>query len=224
MNKPSFIIDSELIKYIKKVEKKRRDSPENLESFKPEHSTQCDRRILYRVLAYKPDTEIPKEDNIEKRNYYFNKWNGIFSSDENVMVLESDKFYSDMIYNVSGRIDMTLHFENHNITSICMIRGVDDNDFKRILENGPFKKDVITDMVYMWLSEIPNALMIYENFNKEEFEMFHVKPYNPIIQAMREKYQALMPYKLHGILKDRPYEDANAKECINCEFKTQCWK
>ncbi len=224
MNKPNFIIDSELVKYIKKVEKKRRICPEILESFKPEHSTQCDRRILYRVLAYESDFKIPEEDNIEKRNYYFNKWNGIFNSDENVQVLESDVLVSDMVYNVSGRIDMTLHFENHNIMSICMIRGVGDDTFKMILENGPLKKDVITDMTYMWLAEIPNALMIYENFSQEQFEMFHVKPYNPIIQAVRDKYKGLMPYKLHGKLKDRPYENPESKECMGCEFKNQCWK
>lgn len=221
MDKPSFIIDSEIIKYIKKVEKKRRNLSGNLESFKPEQSTICDRRILYSVLSYKADEETKQED--DRRSIAFNRWSGIFCNDENVNILQSDVEVSDIHYNVSGKVDLVLHFENFNKNSICMIRCVNGKDFQDIVEKGPFKKDVITDMVYMWLSEIPNAIMIYENMDEEKFEIFNIVPYNPIIQAARTKFKELMTYKINGKLKDRPYKDQNNRECLSCEFKSLCW-
>jgi hypothetical protein len=58
-------------------------------------------------------------------------------------------------------------------------------------ENGAFKKDVIEIMVYMWLTETKGGILLYENKDSNEYSIFYVDFYIPIINSIKKKCLAL---------------------------------
>lgn len=224
-NTPSFVGKDDLSKRVANFissENKRRNLPFNIEIFQPEYVTQCERRIVYRTLGCKTEAQIspPKSDGIK------GKWLSMLMKMNDVSVLGVDLLVSDINNNICGTIDLILSFDNTNTKSICMIRGVNSETFDKIKSNGAIRRDVLADMVYMWLAEIPNAIMIYENMENEEFEIFHAIPRNDYIASAKEKYRKLMMFKLQGNIPDRPKRcsDMDTQECKICEFKNTCWK
>lgn len=207
------------IKNHEKNENKRRNSSFNVEVFSPERCTECDRKILYDVYDGQAQTQIS-----EAQNNLRHKWASLMMRMPNVILHGVAVEFSDVKYNLHGSVDMILEFENRDIKAIGMVREVDAETMSKIREKGPMRKDVLTDMMYMWLSEIPNAIMIYEDSKNREVEIYHAVPYNAIIETTREKFGRLVDYKLHGLNVERPYSNQDNKECSSCRHKVKCWK
>lgn len=220
-NYTSFITKDELCKSILAYEKQAKKANLLLtpETFLPENATDCSRKILYKIFSGEIEQKVISESLTELKN----KWISLLSKFPDVTVYGVDVEFSDIKYNMTGKADLVLNFENRNLKSILNIREADEPLIQKIQEKGPLKQHVISDMILMWMSEIPHAIMIYENINKKQIEVFHIVPYNSIIEEVRNKFQTIINYKLHNKIIDRPYKDQKNSECKNCKFLKKCW-
>lgn len=222
-DKAKFVFTDEITKSIvthEKNENKRRNSAFNVEVFSPERSTECERKLLYEIYGNK----ISEGYVSESLNTLRHKWASLMMRMPNVILHGVDVEFADVKYNLSGKVDMVLEFENRSLKAIGTVREIDAEMMAKIRQKGPIRKDVVTDNLYMWMSEIPHAIMIYEDSQNKEIEVFHALPYNAIIATAREKFGRIAEHKIRGTLIDKPYENAETRECQSCEYRTECWK
>jgi len=188
-------------------------------SFDPSRITECSRRLSYRaagVASSFSDSYL----NDQTDEAIKTKWISILEICPSVKVMEAHLVVADSKFNITGNIDAVIELDDIYVT---LIKPVSDCDFGNVVENGAFKKDVIEAVLYLWLSEIKNGMLIYDNKNNGGHLVFHVEPYAPIINSVKAKCSDLVQHKLMGQLPKRPYKNKNSKECSICEFRDKCW-
>jgi len=228
-NNLSFIkSDGEVIDFLKEnIDNvlKRRNFEIIGEVYNTRNITECDRRILYRAYGVKSDgikseIEFSKND-IFSENAIKEKWLTIFEDILNVKVRETFITASDCNYNLIGEIDGAGVIGNKPV--IFMIRKVNHEEFENISKNEINRKDKVDILAKMWMIEVKHGILLYEDGNTNDYQLFHVTPYEPIIQSVCTKCKRLEDHRILGKLPDRPYKDALGTECLSCEFKLKCW-
>jgi hypothetical protein len=210
---------SQLFESIVEKEIKRKSSNPVCGSFDPSRITECSRRISYRSAGIK--TSIGSYMERQTNNAVKAKWLSLFDACPSIKVLEKNLVVADSKFNVTGSIDVILSIDEIYVTQI---KPVSDSEFKKISKNGVSRKDVIEFIIYLWLSEIKNGMMIYDNKNNGGYLIFHVQPYTPIIKSVKAKCSNLMQHKLAEQLPKRPYKNLSSQECSTCEFRIKCWE
>jgi hypothetical protein len=201
-------------------ENKRRNFDFSREVFNSCCLTECDRRILYKSRG--EALEITLEfDKIDTQEAIKNKWNNFFSKSIKFSLLDKDVIVADCNYNLKGKIDGVLKIGNANFA--VMIKALSEKDFVNAEKNA-FRKDVIETMVNMWLLEINDGILIYENKNDNKLSLYHIIPFVQLIEACKKKCLSMLNFKMKGDLPNRPYKNNSSKECSICEFKTKCWE
>ena len=186
---------------------------------RPENISQCSRRISYRINGFKFDKDaILSSGNLDKKDIWITRI-GLL---DNVSVKGINVEAGDIFHGISGIADMVIRFENKLIDAVVLIYPT--NNLVDISKGNPPKKDIMSMLLYMWLLEIKNGLILYYQIDKEDFELIHVIPYNPLINSMKEKLIDKKKKKMMGVLPERAYKEKSAIECTKCEFFNTCWK
>lgn len=188
--------------------------------FDPAHLTECPRRIIYRANGCVPETSLPYL-NIVNELFNRKKWLEYLSKCKSIKIIDKNLVTADCHYNISGNADAILSMDGNNY--VIKIQAVSDDEFNQINKKGAFKRHVIELMVYMWLTELQDGLLLYENQNTNKYTVFHIKPYDPIIKSVTKKCTDLMEDKIQGNIPNRPYKTKDSSECGLCEFSKQCW-
>lgn len=198
--------------------KKRQDYGNN-SIVRPENINQCSRRISYRINGFKFDeSAVLNNENLDKKDIWISRI-GLL---DNVKVKGINIEAGDISHGISGIADMVIRFENKLMDSVVLI--YPSNNLGNILNGEPPRKDVMTMLMYMWLLEIKNGLILYYSIDNEDFELIHVIPYNPLINSMRDKLMDIQKKKMMGVLPERAHKEKTAIECTGCEFFNTCWK
>jgi hypothetical protein len=183
-------------------------------TFNPSNIVECPRKIMYKSMGETNNHKI--DDKIFK-----NKWLDFFSKSTNIKLINRDVLVVDCNYNLGGKLDAILNI--NDIKSVLKIYFINDNDFSLVKEEA-FKKHVMETMTYMWLTEIKNGLILYENKNTGEYLAFHVIPYKSIIESIKKKFSILFKQKIKGEMPSKPYDSCESDECKLCECKQKCWE
>ncbi len=218
--------DTKLISMIEKLkdeEIKRRNLSFNHEVFHTRHSTQCPRRTIYRVNATTQVNATPISFNEENNcQYVKKKWVDFFSNTRGIILRDKNVVAADCNYNLIGQADAIIEVEN--VVSVLLIEALNPSEYKTSIETKGLRNNIVDLMMVMWLTEIKNGILLYENTSNQEHYVLHVIPYQPIINSVVKKYVELMNSKLFRILPDRPYEDNSNEECLKCEYNKTCWE
>lgn len=202
---------------------KKRNFDISGEVYNSHNITECDRRLLYRAYGIKPEVELTKNNTFSEYAIK-EKWLKIFEDILNVRI--SDKFIkaSDANYNLIGDVDGAGSINSKPV--IFMIRKVNDIEFENISKNEITRRDKVDILAKMWMLEVKHGILLYENGNTNDYKIFHITPYEPIIQSICTKCRRLEDHRILGKLPDRPYTTQNTQngECSLCEFKSKCWK
>jgi hypothetical protein len=150
------------------------------------------------------------------------KWLEFLNKFSDLRIIDRNVTVADCHYNVSGNIDIILNIGGKIF--ITKIQPVNHDDFAQVKEKGAFKKHVIEMIVYMWLSETNDGLLLYDNQNTNCYRIFHIKGYSPVIKSVMKKCLELLEYKIQGRIPNRPYKSTGVEECNLCEFKKECWR
>ena len=188
-------------------------------TFDPVHLTECPRRIMYRSSGVECCNPISYLNNLSP---YKTRWISFLRCCRGLRVLDENKIVADSEFNITGSADVVLSMDGE--IYVAQIKPVSDEEFKKVETKGAFKKDVVETIVYIWLMEIQDGFIIYDNKNDGGFLLFHITPYQPIIKSVMAKCEKLVQDKVYGKLPLRPYESCVSKECKICEFLSTCWK
>jgi len=124
----------------------------------------------------------------------------------------------DKNYKITGETDAVIEMQDSILP--VLIKKASGNDYKTVVKQGAFSKDVIELVIYTWLLELKSGILIYDTGN--DFHTFHVKKYQPIIESVKKKCLNLIQFQYTNNLPERSYE-VRSKECQECEFEKQCW-
>jgi len=177
--------------------------------------TKCDRKIYYRITT----TEDSKDLKLDKhRKVMIDKWHEILKN-SGYDPIESYYHASDHNYNIFAKIDFICRISE--LPVVLMVEEVDNLTFKNAIAKRPH---VVQLMTQMWLSEVNDGFLIYEDALTKEINVFHILPDVSVLNAVKGKLRTLRSNKMMGILPERKYETSNSKECRECCFIDRCWR
>ena len=204
-----------------KDEIKRRNFAKNNEIYTPVQITECPRRIIYRARGTKVDQNYSYVEETA-REYIKNKWIAFFDSLNGIKIADRDIVAADCNYNLTGKIDAILKI--NDCLFVLLIKSLSEKDYSKVNEDGAIKRHVIEIMLLMWLSEVKHGILLYENKNTQDYNIFHVLPYKAIITSAKNKCLKLLGNQMKGTIPPRFYDDDSARECTICEYKSVCWE
>ena len=191
------------------------------DSFNADTITECPRRLVYRSSGGVTSSNADKFLKDRSAVFCNNKWKEYLSECKSIRFIDANLSVADCNYNIVSSVDVVLRIDE-NIYAV-KIEPLDDASYQGIQETGALKKHVVAVMVEMWLAEINNGLLIYENKNNNKFVVFHIEPYSPMIKSIANKCAMMFDCKISGKLPAKPYKEKNSNECSACEFVDKCW-
>lgn len=188
-------------------------------SFAPDMLNECSRRIIYKVNGYYKDIDyLERKSQIANTN----KWDSIFKSCVGIMGIDSHICVANAKYQIAGYLEFLL--EISGIVIATNVRNVTEETFNKIKTKGALKKDVMEIMVYLWLMELKDGLILYENMRGHDLLSFHIKYHVPIVNSIKEKCNQLIKFQRANEIPARSYKSSSEKECAGCEFLEKCWR
>ena len=188
-------------------------------SFDPFSITECPRRLIYKTGGRYEDNrsylDICIQESIQK------KWVDFFNYTKNIGLEDFNVIVNDHNFNLLGKIDILVNINGASIP--VKIKALSDTDFVKIQTGGGFKKDVTELIICTWMAEKKDGLLIYENINNQQYIIFHVETYKPIIDSIKTKCVGLLDHKINGTIPNQPYKKDDSEECKKCEFFKMCW-
>lgn len=176
--------------------------------------TQCDRRLFYKVSDQYSKSYLVKMHN----EALSKKWRAYLEKVKGVDVLATNFTVADHNCGLTGIVNLIISASDKKI--LVMIKEV-DNDFfnsKRTV-----RKHIVDIMSQMWLAEIDDGLLIYENVETKEFSMYHILTHPSVLMSVDKKAKDIQRQKVLGVLPERKYDSKTSSECVSCEFKEKCW-
>ena len=189
-------------------------------SLNPSNITECPRKLAYQIMENRTN-KVSDYLSLSSDIFTKKKWMEYFRKFKGIKLVEENLTASECNCNISGVLDAVIQIDDINIaTQIFVVRS---DEFLEIQKEGALKRHVIEVLIYMWLTELKNGLLIYENSNTHEYLSFHIEPYKPIITSVQKKCLLLMEGKIRGQLPEQPYKNRNGNECKKCEYLKTCW-
>jgi hypothetical protein len=193
-------------------------------TFSPDDITECSRKLYYQSIGGKFDQPYSNSEFLSD-HFTKTKWIHILKQIKDIKVIDTWVVASDCNYNLHTKIDCVIEIPSlDNIQFIVNVKSLSPSDFAHISSNGPTRKDIIRSVVDMWLVELGNGIIIYENRASLDFMIFRVLPHNAIINSIKVKAKDLLQFVLKGLTPPRSYKMQTAKECIACTFCKRCWE
>lgn len=214
--------DTVLIATIKKAietEIKRRNSSFIHEVIYTKHLTECPRRLMYRMNAYsakEPDFLIDNHNKYTKK-----KWVDFFNKCKKTIVIDENVLAADCNFNVVGTADAILKYGD--VVSVLLVDSVKSSEYNKAKQAGGLRRQIVELMMIMWLTEVPNGILICENKDTNEYFLSHVVPHKGILDSARHKCSELMENQFLQKLPERAYKTDNSQECMACEYRETCW-
>jgi len=209
----SFVTRDKLTDYIESLIENNKIHT-NKTSINPNSITECTRKLIYRT-----STTTNEQDNcfahLKKR------WIKMLKDSTKVEIAVSEVL-SDCNYNLSAVADAFIKINDK--ISVLKIQPVTEEDFNKVQNKGAIKKHVIDLMCQMWMAEIDDGILLYDDVFSCKYMVYHVTLYRPIIESIKRKALQLVDHQIKGTLPEKPYKDKNSEECAGCQFINKCWE
>jgi len=196
-------------------------------TFDPQSLTECGRKLSYLTTitdGKEHKLNLTNEESLANR-YTKIKWIDILGNLKDIRVLDSWVVACDIGYNLVTKVDCVIQMDSlDELQSVVSIKSASSDEFKKIQDKGPHRKDIVAIMTDMWLIEIAHGIIIYENRDNLEFMINSILPERAIINSVKSKAKELYHHKINGTIPNQPYKDKSSKECSNCEFSKRCWE
>jgi hypothetical protein len=212
---------SRLLEHIISEESKTLSVDYPVSVFDPATVTECPRRMIYRANGCKSEMQADYHC-MQSMLFTKQKWIDYFKRSRKIKLVDKFIVTADCHYNVSGNADAVIKMGER--LYVVKVQPICSEDFYRIKERGAAKKHIVESLVYMWLTEIHDGLLLYENQDTNECNVFHVRMYEPVIRSVMKKCLGLMENKVQGTIPERAYKHKGSNECQECEFINKCWE
>lgn len=193
----------------------------NNEVFSIEDLTSCQRKIIYKSLGVLNSEEESISTKTIDREFVVKKWIYLFSRCKGLKVVDSNITVSDGNYNLSGTTDIVVKCKD--VLGAINIEPVNQETYSLAKNNNGLRRHIIKLMSILWLTELENGILIYENKNDNDYFLLHVIVNPAVIESIKNKYELLIKNKVFGEIPDRPYKNSENNECKNCVYLDKCW-
>lgn len=222
-----FVVRDQLVSVLEKSSKDFLETPftqDITRTVSPDELTECERKIAYRTKVGKCRLGYNNAEYLAMM-YAKVRWLDILKDTKGVKILDRWVTASDCNYNIVTKIDCVIEVSDmDDLQSVVYVKSLKEEDFADVKKNGAKRKDIVRVMADMWLVEVSNGVIIYENRSNLDFVIYRVIPQNEIINSVKAKTKSLYDHKLNSTIPSRPYKTCSAKECQECEFFTHCWE
>jgi len=200
-------------------ENENRTAKSFISSFNPAYLVECPRRLFYKTTFQyiSPVTYFEKKT----QTVLIEKWLDYLAKCKKIRIINKYLFASDSIYNLHGYLPAVVEFKD--LIAGVQIKGVNNKKFSKVKKKGVIKRDAIELMIYIWLLEISDGLLIYENLDNQDYLILHIESYKPIIKSVKKKCLEVINCQQKGEAPLKPYKN-KAMECKECEFLNKCWR
>lgn len=189
--------------------------------FNPDEITECGRKIVFKT--YQTHKTISNSENYANK-YVKEKWADILNNTQGIRIIDKNVIVADCNYNIQSSVDFVASLTEHNgLDIIIYIKSLPTINFET-KGNIYSRKDIVRVMIDLWLIEMNNGFIIYENRNTLDCHIYRIIPSLAIINAVKSKCLSLFSNCSHGTVPNRPYKDSSTKECQMCEFLKKCWE
>lgn len=191
--------------------------------FHPDELTECGRKIIYRKRNHKCHFCNNAEYSYDK--FAKCRWISLLKQCSDIKVLDSDILANDMKYDVVTKIDCVIEIPSmDDLQTVVYIRSIPSSIFENVKKNGALRKDIVRIMTDMWLIELINGMIIYEDRDSLDFIIYSVLPQNAVINSIKARAKQLYEHLINTTIPLRPYKNHDTKECGECEFFKMCWE
>jgi len=183
--------------------------------FRPDSLTECDRRLLYHCK----NKQTFHKSKMLHNKAITDKWIDLLSTTKGVRVVEKNVVVADANCNINGVIDIIVDFQDKIF--VVKVKNIDSLVFDKIKTNGPRRKDVFEVQAYIWLSELEEGLLVYEDIGDQRFDILHIEKSKEIIKSIEAKFGDLVRYQVSGRMPKKP-ENISREYCESCEYHKIC--
>ena len=176
----------------------------------------CDRRIYYTLMGI--DSQIDLHNRMH-HSYIVKKWVDILSTVKYFQFVEKEVVVADHNYNLTSIVDIVGKIDDFKV--ILMVREVTKDTLS---SNNAKRFDVVELLTQMWLIEVNDGLLVYEDMIDRKINIFHILPNVSVLNAVKEKMLYLVNCKLTGTMPEQKYETPDTNECKECCFADNCWR
>ena len=207
---------------IRKVIKKKNDIFFKKDVFDPSYITECPRKLIFRALHIDEDIDdkiLSIKLNIESN---LQKWLDLLDKCSKIRVLDNDVLVADGRLNLTSHLDFIISYkgaECEDLLGVKIVPFVFNSD-----DVSPLRKHIVDLMTCVWMADLKQGILVYDNIVSGEFKTFHVKVHDPIINAVKSKCEKLVCHQILGTLPQRPYKSAQEIECRKCGFSKVYWQ
>ena len=185
-------------------------------TFKAEHIHECSRRLIHRARGEKPASNSYMSD--LGLSCFKNKWLSIFEKIPDINLIASWVDCCDQKRNIVSVVDCIVEFEEIKYCVNFIPMG--DKLYKQTKKDGFIKRDVVKITCDMWMTEIYNGIILYENTITGEYSIFRINFVKDVAKEIIKKCDDLLLCFLYDKLPDK-IEDRT--QCRVCEFNHKCW-
>lgn len=182
------------------------------DSLNSNYITGCDRKIFYQITGENSEKSFMNQ---KSRLFLIKKWVSIFEKIKSFEVLDYNKIFADQNYNIHSEIDIVGKMAG--FPTILVIKKVQDF-------HEPKRKEIVDAITKMWLSEVNDCFIIYDNIVSDEYRVLRVIPNEVLLNGIKNKLKKIKFNKLSGKTPDRKYDSYESIECKKCDFKKKCWR
>jgi len=183
-------------------------------------ATHCEKRIICRILD---KSSVINEGLIlqaEYNNRLKLKWANFFKYDDSIEIVQENEPCTDCKNNLVGTIDLVVKIQNTFV--VFDFKSVNSDVFTKVVNNGPLKSDVVETMLNLWMVDLKNGVVLYEDRTNMESKYFHIRTYNPILNSIFDKCAKMDKCVIQDSIPEKPYKEESS-ECKICNFKNDCW-
>jgi hypothetical protein len=185
------------------------------------HIGQCIRLIVHRKLSGKMDNGNIDVNKIIMDNYVKSMWSRSMESSENPLLIEKNSEHFNHRAGIYCIIDAIAMLNTEKVAFNFFY--VDYPDLLHIQQHGPFKKDVVSMVASLHLSDLYHGIIIYEhcdfkldyakNGTKNNLKtFFHIKRRDEIYDAITKRGLKIKRYISQNKLPDKCC-DFDKKSC-----------
>lgn len=205
------------------LEQKSKPFFKKKKGFSPSETNNCARRMVY---MFRGVEMIPTTDGRAYRifdtGHDFHARMTRYFREMKILIGEEVKVsYADPPIPVAY-IDAIIRWEDKK--SIVELKSIGEDGFAyRKTFNKPKDDHVQQVRIYMRLTKIEDAYIIYENKNTQEILVFKVEQDEEEINKLFKKWSKTYKMYTDGDLPKRPVRSPESKKCTYCELKAMCW-
>jgi len=211
---------------------------------RPSEITDCTRKIVYDILNFpSKDLITPKQRRIfDNGNYVHSRYLEHYIKklgcaahvyEKNHSILRKRDFVEISVskpeYWLHARPDAVIVNEEDGLPYIFELKSIKQEMFNRL--SSPLFNCVAQVQLYMFMLNIPRAIVFYENKNNQETKEFVLyndqELLNKLINKIRKIQAYVRNYTTSGIIPDREYEERICNMCKFSQEPTGCitdWK